>query len=143
MEQDREGTAGIRTGERLTDGEGVVEDVLAAEGAAAADELVDERARRAQRSRRGECREWLPFLGECDVRDDRRFLRIRGWGRRDRKARESKRQGQTGKSAHRPTSSMEAVAQTPAVVGDDNGVETGCRSDSQQSAYAAEEALSG
>jgi len=47
MEQDREGTAAIRAGEGLEDGEPVVEDVAAAEGPSAADLLVNERSGRA------------------------------------------------------------------------------------------------
>src|SRR5215213_4553475 len=62
MEQDREGAAAIRARECLADGGRTVVDAAAAERAAAADELVDERARRAQRFRRGERAERRTFL---------------------------------------------------------------------------------
>ena len=64
MEKDREGAAAVRTCERLADGARVVVDVAAVEGAAAADELVNERARRAQRIRRGERAERLSSFRE-------------------------------------------------------------------------------
>ena len=38
-----------------------------------------------ERRRRRECPEWLAFLWEGDVRDDRRFLGLRGRGGRERK----------------------------------------------------------
>ena len=99
VEQDREGTAAIRTREHLPNGARVIE-AVATERAAAADELVDERARWAQRCGRGEGAERLAFLREGDVRDDRRSLSVRGWCGRESKAPESNKHGKNT-SAHR------------------------------------------